>query len=85
MPVELPFSILDYGLTALALILMGGIVYVFVRFLTNHMTGVTTTLEHLVETSRDLRDESHGMADEFHRLTSEVRELSRALHDHDRG
>jgi len=63
------FTLLDYGLTALALFAMIAIVWLFVKFLSNHMAKMTGVLEDLANVTR-------GMSEEVFRQTRATRDLS---------
>jgi len=67
-----PFSLLDYGLAAVAIIALVVCVYMFIKFLGNHMTSVTEALGNLVDTTHNLTELTRNMTDEFHRTTGEV-------------
>ena len=73
MPTGVHYTILDYGLTAVALVLMGLIVYLFVKFLTNHCSKMTQILTDLVEVTRDLKESQHGLRDISEDVRDEVR------------
>jgi len=86
LPQDIPFSILDYGVAIVALLVLGLVVYLFMKFLSNHMGEMARILKSVVESGEHLADMTRGMADEFHRCTEEVRDMHRDFResrDHD--
>jgi Skp family chaperone for outer membrane proteins len=75
-PVQFPFSVLDYGLTALALIAMAAIVWFFVRFLRETVKaqqgGVTENLKSLALNVERHTEVSRGMMNEFYHMAEEL-------------
>jgi hypothetical protein len=75
-PVQFPFSVLDYGLTALALIAMAAIVWFFVRFLRETVKqqqgGVVENLKTLAVNVERHTEVSRGMMNEFYHMAEEL-------------
>ncbi|HXF72769.1 MAG TPA: hypothetical protein VNO79_09205 [Actinomycetota bacterium] len=72
-PPEFPYSILDYGLAAFATLINLAVVWLFVRFLSNHMGRVTKTLEDLVATTRELVEQVFRLSEATRDQLSEFR------------
>ncbi len=66
-PSPWPYSVLDYGVGVLSIIVLGAVVYLFMKFLTTQFVKFTNILENLVNMTRLMADEFHRMIDEVHR------------------
>jgi hypothetical protein len=78
-PVEFPFSVLDFGLTALALLVMGVVGYMFVRFARQTVAESIKVLSNLSAEILRHTEVSRSMMEEFYRIVREMRLLREDL------
>lgn len=79
-PITFPFSVLDYGLTALALLCMVGIVYLFIRALNAQREEQMKLLKQLVTEVERHTEISRAMMNEFFNGVQELVELRREFY-----
>lgn len=89
-PYFFPYSVLDWGLAVVALVVMGVMVYAFSRVamfqhkaVNEHTEKYIETLDRLVAASRGLADQVNDQNERFEDLRSDIRwtrELVEAVH-----
>lgn len=70
-----PYSILDFGLTALALLIMGIIGYLFFRFVTHQHKLASESAEKHIEALKHLADYINTVTTALHDVSLELHEL----------
>lgn len=84
-PVYDPINFLEYGVAAIAVIALGVVVYLFVKFLTNHMSKITYVLDDLVHLTRSHTEEVFRATRATRDLEDKIEELKDELCQERRG
>ncbi len=66
------FTLLDYGLTALAMVMMAAMLGAFIWFIKTQMTKMVEVIDELVQVTRSMRDNFFRVTEELRNLQSQI-------------